>query len=638
MTACGRCSNPSGPVTVTKAAEAQPYRALWLTWFLVSLAMLAVVSGIFVNERQMRFAEADQRLETQMGYLAHVLGTELTGGDFEQARVQLEAWGRLSADTRKVQLVAANGFVLADFERDLAAARTHAMRRDIAFSYRNTATLYVEESLEPVYASVAHLGWQLLAGMMLVESIALVLMFQFSRFRRQVRLTELEYQRRLEAQQALERMATLDALTGLPNRYLLDQQLAQRVAEAQRFGRGFAVMFVDLDNFKTINDSYGHEVGDELLKCVTGRIQGCLRAYDMLARFGGDEFVVLLVNMTEPDDVERIAEKIIDALSPRLRIADRELFVSASIGISLFPGDADSPGELLRKADAAMYTSKEAGRNCHRFYSDSMNATLARHHQIETLLRQALDSGEQLRLVYQPQVDLASGEISSCEALLRWLSPLGEISPAEFIPVAKQSALMKSLQAWVIDEALRQRAAWHKRGIDTLRVDINIAGGKPLMRDVFERIDRGLKQYGLDYRHIGIELTEHALIEASDSLIAALTHLRERGGMVSLDDFGTGFSSLSHLKTLPVDVLKIDRTFIRDLPAGQMDSAIVKAVIAMGKSMGRRVVAEGVETQAQCDYVRQAGCDLAQGFLFHPPLEAEQAFELLSGGRIANSG
>jgi len=334
--------------------------------------------------------------------------------------------------------------------------------------------------------------------------------------------------------------------------------------------------------------------------------------------------------------VEHVARKVFDALQSGIEVEGRELFVSASIGISIYPDDAESPSDLLRTADAAMYTAKEAGRDCYRFYTTTMNEALARRQQIEQGLREALADGD-LYLVYQPQVEIASGRICSCEALLRWRREGRQIPPGEFIPIAEQSVLMRQVQAFVIAEAVRQRAQWKRQGIADVRIDINFSGASQLISEMLPQLLQAVDDAGLSASDIGIELTEHALIDASEQTISRLSDLRGRGSTISLDDFGTGYSSLGYLKNLPVDILKIDRAFVKDLPDGRMDCAIVQAVIAMGHSMGKRVLAEGVETQAQLDYVHRQGCDLAQGFLLYRPVEASEIEPRLLRGAGAAS-
>lgn len=602
-------------------AESSHLRGLAATWGVMSLVAILITTLIFLNEKNTRLDRAQEQLVTEAGYVQHILAAALRAGEYQQAREQIASWGSLNSDTVRLDLTADNGFILGEFRRDAPGARTQQHRTAIPFSYRGHATMVLEKTLEPTYRAIAQLGWQLAGSVVTLQLLGLILVYQLRRYRRQVRRAQSEYDRRLEAQSALERMATLDALTGLPNRYLLDEQLTLRVAEAERFGRKLALLFIDLDNFKNINDSFGHEAGDKLLKIVAERMSGCLRSYDLLSRFGGDEFVILLSSMPGAKQIEHVARKVFEALQPMIQVAERELFVSVSIGISIYPDDAESPSDLLRTADAAMYTAKEAGRDCYRFYTTTMNEALARRQQIEQGLREALADGD-LYLVYQPQVEIASGRICSCEALLRWRREGREIPPGEFIPIAEQSVLMRQIQSFVITEAIRQRAQWKRQGIHDVRIDINFSGASQLINEMIPQLLQVVDDAGISPADIGIELTEHALIDASEQTIARLSDLRERGSTISLDDFGTGYSSLGYLKNLPVDILKIDRAFVKDLPEGKMDCAIVKAVIAMGHSMGKRVLAEGVETQSQMDYVHGEGCDLAQGFLLYRPVEA----------------
>ena len=602
-------------------AESSHLRGLAATWGVMSLVAILITTLIFLNEKNTRLDRAQEQLVTEAGYVQHILAAALRAGEYQQAREQIASWGSLNSDTVRLDLTADNGFILGEFRRDAPGARTQQHRTAIPFSYRGHATMVLEKTLEPTYRAIAQLGWQLAGSVVTLQLLGLILVYQLRRYRRQVRRAQSEYDRRLEAQSALERMATLDALTGLPNRYLLDEQLTLRVAEAERFGRKLALLFIDLDNFKNINDSFGHEAGDKLLKIVAERMSGCLRSYDLLSRFGGDEFVILLSSMPGAKQIEHVARKVFEALQPMIQVAERELFVSVSIGISIYPDDAESPSDLLRTADAAMYTAKEAGRDCYRFYTTTMNEALARRQQVEQGLREALADGD-LYLVYQPQVEIASGRICSCEALLRWRREGREIPPGEFIPIAEQSVLMRQIQSFVITEAIRQRAQWKRPGIHDVRIHINFSGASQLINEMIPQLLQVVDDAGISPADIGIELTEHALIDASEQTIARLSDLRERGSTISLDDFGTGYSSLGYLKNLPVDILKIDRAFVKDLPDGKMDCAIVKAVIAMGHSMGKRVLAEGVETQAQMDYVHSEGCDLAQGFLLYRPVEA----------------
>ncbi len=430
---------------------------------------------------------------------------------------------------------------------------------------------------------------------------------------------DLGEQKRIQKQ--LQRLASFDLLTGLPNRVLLDQELQHRIKEADRFSHRMAILFIDIDNFKLINDSLGHEQGDELLRMVAARMGSRLREYEMLARFGGDEFVLVLPRVDETAEVEKVAEKIIDSFALPFMLDEREVFVTGSIGIALYPDDGKDKSALLKNADMAMYRAKEYGRNCRQFFKQSMNEELQHRQDLEDRLRQALQN-EEFALHFQPQVDLQNGGIVSCEALLRWHSPgTGMVSPGEFLPVAEHSELINRIGEWVIGEACRQRREWRNQGIE-LRIDINLSGRQFFYYDVFSVIDSMLQQHGLAHADLGIELTEQVLIEAEDSTLSGLTRLHDKGMKISLDDFGTGYSSLGYLKRFPVDVLKIDREFVAGAPVDKNDRSITEAVVAMGHALGLEVLAEGVETADQELLMRELGCDLAQGYLFQKPAPA----------------
>lgn len=610
--------------------EARRPLGLWATWLVISLTGFAIAAVIHYNARTERLGEADARLDTELAYLQHVIGSALQAGEFQQVRDFVSAWGEFNGQTLRLELVAANGFELGGYRRAVVATHTHSARVDISFSYRGQATLTLQKNLDPVYRGIADLGWQLLGAATAISLLGLTGVLQLQRYRGQVALAHNEYRQRVNAQSALEKMATIDALTGMPNRHMLDDQLALRLAEAARFDRQLALLFIDLDNFKTVNDTFGHAAGDQLLCTVSTRIRHCLRAYDLLARFGGDEFVVLLSSIGVADAADNVARKILAALEPRIRIGENDLFVSCSIGVALYPDDSTTPGDLLRTADAAMYAAKSEGKNCHRFFTAAMNDSVTRRQRLEHGLHDALEDGS-LYLVYQPQVALNDGRVVACEGLLRWRSGAVEIPPGDFIPIAEQSALIRRIQAFVIETAARQRAAWKRRGIG-VRIDINVSGGSLLLDELIPSLANALQTHGLTPADIGIELTERALVEASAQAIDGLAELRRRGCVVSIDDFGTGYSSLAYLKTLPVDVLKIDRAFVRDLPDSRMDGAIVQAIIAMAHSMGKQTLAECVETPAQLAYVAAQGCDLAQGFHLERPLPAEALEPLLRRG------
>ena len=607
-------------------------RRVWTTWLAVCVFITAGAVGIFLHERDARIAEVSKRLQTEAGYLAHLLSANLRAGEFERIPDEIEAWGRLNSETVMVRLTADNGFILGEFIRDTDKRYTQSTTKEIPFSYHNIATLRLDKSIEPANEAVSHLGVELVFGVGFLQLIGFVAIYQLYRYRHQVRLAQTEYERRLEMQRAMEEMATHDALTGLPNRQVLIEQMDSRIAEARRFKRKLAVLFIDLDNFKHINDTFGHSLGDELLKVASKRMLACLRSYDLLVRFAGDEFVVVLTNIADTKEVDRVATKLIATMRPRVEIDDHEMQVSASIGISLFPDDCDTAQDLLRQADAAMYTAKEAGRNCFRYYTSALNEAVQYRQEIERGLHRALTE-DSLYLLYQPKLNLINGTVSSCEALLRWRADGREILPTEFLPIAERSILLHEIESLVIEKAVRQRAEWTERNLGDLRIDINLSGRMLLNRETFALLDQQLREHHVPYRQIGIELSEQQLIEATDDMLGQLEVLRNQGSCISLDDFGTGYSSLGNLQELPVDVLKIDHTFIGQLPDQAHNDTFVDTMITMGQSLGKRVLAEGVETEKQMRFVGDHGCDLAQGFLIAQPMSAEKLIEWITHHR-----
>ncbi len=433
-----------------------------------------------------------------------------------------------------------------------------------------------------------------------------------------------------QATDKLEHMATYDQLTHLPNRYLLETELNQRINAAKRFDEKLAILFIDLDNFKMINDSMGHEHGDILLQMVAKRLSTHLREYDIVARFGGDEFVLLMPQVRANDDVVSVAEKINRELSTAFSIEKQEAFVTTSIGISLYPDDGTTAGELIQNADVAMYRAKVAGRNRYCFFTQKMNDELRRHQFIASELRLAL-AHQDFCLYYQPQVDAQSGRVICCEALIRWIPGMEEqIFPAEFIPIAEKSDLINKIGEWIIDEACRQRAEWKEEGLLDFRIDINLSGRQFLQNDIFYILRRSLTKHHLSPSDIGIELTENVLIEAGESNLSNLRSLDKAGMQISIDDFGTGYSSLSYLRSFPVHSLKIDQEFVRDAPRNEDDRAIMEAIVAVGHRLGLKVVVEGVETEEQHRLAQEIGCDLEQGFFFYKPMKASELHTVLS--------
>ena len=434
---------------------------------------------------------------------------------------------------------------------------------------------------------------------------------------------------RRRTDERLRQLAHFDPLTGLPNRMLLQDHLKRAMAEANLLGRLVAVMFLDLDRFKTVNDTLGHEIGDALLGSVAERLAACLRPGDTVSRLGGDEFTVVLTNVAHVDDVTHVVQKILDQFLSPFRIAGRNLFVNPSIGITLYPLDEKDTTNLLRDADIAMYRAKELGGNTFQFYTPELNARAARRLELETGLRQALERQE-LRLHYQPLVDIKTGRIRGMEALLRWQHPeYGLIPPLDFIPLAEDTGLIIPIGEWVLKTACAQIKAWHDTGFPTLQVAVNLSSKQLRDRSLIAAVEGALTESGLDARYLDLELTESVLMQDMELAGTILTALKKVGVSFSLDDFGTGYSSLSYLKRFPIDYLKIDRSFVLDILTDPVGAGLVKAIIAMANVLHIKVIAEGVETYEQLEYLRRQGCDITQGYFCSPPVDAAAFSELL---------
>ncbi|MEO5657153.1 MAG: EAL domain-containing protein, partial [Nitrospiria bacterium] len=439
------------------------------------------------------------------------------------------------------------------------------------------------------------------------------------------------------SEERLRYLAHRDALTGLPNRTLLHDRLRQAIAQSQRTGAAMALFFLDLDRFKAINDTLGHVIGDLLIQAVAERLTGCVRESDTVARFGGDEFTIVVTNLAQGADAAKVAQKILDALSKPFLLGGPELFITTSIGITLFPGDEESIDGLLRNADAAMYRAKESGRNAYQFYAAEMNDHAVERLALENSLRHALERGEFL-VHYQPQVDLGTGRISGAEALLRWRHPeLGLISPARFVPIAEDTGLITPIGEWILRAAAEQGQAWRTAGLGPMRMAVNLSARQFTDRGLIQTIARVLGETGFPADSLDLELTESTIMHNAQATIATLHELKRMGVRFSIDDFGTGYSSLSYLKRFPIHILKIDPSFVRDVATNGTDAAIATAIIALAHSLHLTVIAEGVETQEQLEFLRANGCNEIQGFLFSRPLTAEAFTTLLKSGRTLSS-
>jgi diguanylate cyclase (GGDEF)-like protein len=443
-----------------------------------------------------------------------------------------------------------------------------------------------------------------------------------------IRLLDDERMAALSAADQVAHMAYHDGLTGLPNRALFIDRLIMALPQAERHGKHLAVVFLDIDHFKTINDSLGHEVGDALLKVTAERIRSVLRAEDTVARIGGDEFVIMLPDLRSPEDTGKIARKLNDVVREPFHALNHELIVTTSIGIAVYPEDGEDARTLLKNADAAMYQAKEQGRDRYRLFSPSLNHRALERLELEMGLRRGLELGE-FELHYQPLIDSASSNLIGFEALVRWDHPtMGFLLPDSFIPAAERCGMIVPLGNWVLREACRQAAEWNRELTEDFFIAVNLSAIEVMDEGLVDRVSATLREFGLEPRQIELEITESAAFQDGAATAVILRELRALGFRISIDDFGSGYSSLSYLKTFPVDTLKIDRLFLQDLEHGA-DSAITASVIAMAHGMNLTVVAEGVENTEQLSVLKGQSCDRFQGFLFSKALPASKMAEFI---------
>jgi diguanylate cyclase (GGDEF)-like protein len=437
--------------------------------------------------------------------------------------------------------------------------------------------------------------------------------------------TALDITERKRAEQRIEELATSDALTGLPNRLLLQDRLEHALVNARRKGELLALLFVDLDNFKTINDSLGHPSGDALLKQVASRVASVMRKVDTLARLGGDEFVILLEGLREAEDAGAVAQKVLRALAEPMQVEGRSLSTSCSIGISVFPADGQDSTTLLRNADMAMYSAKDRGRADYQFFSQEMNIRATEKLAIESSLRHALPQ-RQLELHYQPKFALRGGELTGVEALVRWHHPQrGLLLPGRFIPIAEETGLIVPLGEWVLRAACAQARDWRDRCGAAVQVSVNLSVLQ-FTRGLTAMVEEALRAEGLQPALLELEITESLLMRNVEANVATLRTLSQAGVRIAIDDFGTGYSSLGYLRRFKIDTLKVDQTFVREIESSADDIAIVRAIIALARSLKLRVIAEGVESKGQLDALRELDCDEWQGHYAGQPLTAN-AFE-----------
>ncbi|MEE4377104.1 MAG: EAL domain-containing protein [Candidatus Competibacteraceae bacterium] len=436
---------------------------------------------------------------------------------------------------------------------------------------------------------------------------------------------------RRRAQEKINYQAYHDLLTGLPNRKLFKDRLSCAIIHSKRDQEQFTVMFLDLDRFKFVNDSLGHMIGDGLLQAVAKRLMHCLRESDTLARIGGDEFMLLAPGVSTSEDAKTIAAKVISALKLPFIVENHELFLGVSIGIVLFPEHGSTMEDLIQHADIAMYHCKAQNKGGYEFYTSHMNKTFSESLSLETSLRKALET-EQFAVFYQPQIDISSGAIVGMEALIRWNHPLrGIISPAEFISLAEETGLIVSLGEWIMRTACLELKRWRDSGLTSVRLAVNLSAKQVEQPNFVEKMIEVLNEYDIPGQMIELEITESVIMKDMNSVIQKLSQLSNRGIHIAIDDFGTGYSSLSYLEQLPINTIKIDRSFLRNVKSTTHKSSVIAAIVAMAKGLERNMIAEGVETETQVEYLRTLGCREMQGFLFSKPLGAEAAMRLMLG-------
>jgi diguanylate cyclase (GGDEF)-like protein/PAS domain S-box-containing protein len=427
-----------------------------------------------------------------------------------------------------------------------------------------------------------------------------------------------------QTQARIEHQAFHDPLTGLPNRLLFKDRLDQALKRAQRAGERFAMLYLDLDRFKNVNDSLDHMLGDRLLRTVAERLKATTRSSDTFARLGGDEFVVLMSPIRAPADMFATADRVLGAFNEPFVVNEREIYLTVSIGISVYPDDGEDAVTLVRNADLAMYHAKRQGGDAFQLFSSEMYDEVVHRVQLETHLRRALNLG-QLRLCYQPVVDASTGVLSGAEALLRWDHPdLGAVSPEKFIPLAEETGLICTIGTWVLEQACRQARAWRQRGLGDVHTSVNVSARQLVSSAFPNTLRRILREAGISGDALTLEITENTLMSASGQAVAMLRELKDTGVCISIDDFGTGYSSLSYLKRFPIDALKIDRSFVVDLPHDKESVAIARSILALARNLGLQVLAEGVETRSQLEFLTAEGCDRIQGFYFSRPVPADQ--------------
>lgn len=486
----------------------------------------------------------------------------------------------------------------------------------IAIDGKPAGMLYLCASLKPIYSRLTLFS---IATVLIVLGALLAAFFMLKGMRRTL----------VKAEYDLNYLAMFDPVTNLPNRNALNARITQAVARAERVNSGLAVLFLDLDNFKIINDTLGHDAGDELLHQVAARLSSAIRSADTVFRLGGDEFTVLIEDIPESSAAGVIATTLINALQLPFNLINREVYITTSIGISHYPEDSHHFKTLLKNADTAMYHAKSRGKNNFQFFSAEMNSKAQKRLEVETSLRRALENNE-FETFYQPQVDQRTGEVVGMEALMRWRHPeRGLVSPAEFIPIAEETGLIVPMGAWILKQSCLQCREWHAAGFPDLKIAVNLSGKQFNQENLAAQIAQILQETQFDPAYLELEITESAIMETSNHAIDILNQLRQMGLSLSIDDFGTGYSSMNYLKRFPISKLKIDRSFVMDIPHDTEDGAITEAIIALAKALDIAVVAEGVETAEQAEFLSQRECHLVQGFYYSKPMPSYMASAFL---------
>jgi diguanylate cyclase (GGDEF)-like protein len=649
-------------------------------WIVLGSNFVAVlvVSALVISDQYGQFRKIlEDDLLIQANIVADNSAPALAFNDQKVAQETLLAL-RGSPNVRQAAIYLPTGALFAEYKRDASLPEV-PMPEKKGFSYmvdsldishpirksgHDLGTLFIRLDMSVLYGSM----WRAFGAILLAAALALMLAFAIMRWLQRIiihplsRLYDLMhavsdekdysvrsddsgedeigflaagFNQMLEKIDAhdnkLRKIAHYDNVTGLPNRYYFNQRLEDAIAVAAREKQNIGVLFIDLDNFKVVNDTLGHNVGDLLLKSVSDKISRTLRGSDCVCRIGGDEFAVILQELQGHADAAIVAGKILNEMAKPLWLNDSEIYIGASIGISLYPDDAPDIVSLLRCADVAMYYAKSRGKNNYQLFQQDMEGKALKRLALESAMRKALEQKEFV-LHYQPQVDVATGSVIAVEALIRWPRPdLGVVGPTDFIPVAEESGLIIPIGDWVLRTACRQAKQWLDAGTP-LRVAVNLSGRQFSDENLISNILAITREIDLPPGLLELEITESMLMESKDSSVTKLEELKSAGFMLSVDDFGTGYSSMSYLKRFPIHALKIDRSFIQDLPNNLDDAAITKAIVSMATSLGLEIVAEGVETPAQIDFLRDNGCKISQGFFFGGAVPPEQITGILSAG------